>query len=207
MSIFWSSSLPGTRFTFKCGPMKKLTGRAEIEISPETPGDYADIERLLDRAFGAGRHSKPVYSLRKALTPVPELRAVAKVGGVLRGGVRFSPVRIGVQATPALLLGPLAVDPELRGTGIGMALMTHTLGLAKALGHGIVVLVGDEPYYARVGFSRDAARRLTIPGQDDRSRILALALIDGALDGVEGALAPAPGPEIDPGISQKINKF
>ncbi|NQV20596.1 MAG: N-acetyltransferase [Rhodospirillales bacterium] len=169
-----------------------LPRRAGIEISPEAPHDHAEIERLFDKAFGADRHSKAVYQLRANLAPVAELCAVARVDGKLRGAVRFSPVRIGNSATPALLLGPLAVDPELKGAGVGLALMKHTLAAAKAMGHGIVILVGDEPYYARAGFSRQAAQRLTIPGQEDRARVLALELIAGALEGIEGALAPAP---------------
>jgi predicted N-acetyltransferase YhbS len=47
---------------------------------------------------------------------------------------------------PALVLGPLAVDPSCRELGIGAALMKHALAAAQARGHGAVLLLGDAPY-------------------------------------------------------------
>jgi predicted N-acetyltransferase YhbS len=109
----------------------------------------------------------------------------------MTGMIRYSPVWIGEAKTPGLLLGPLAVDPSLRGVGIGIELMTRTLDTAKQLGHRIVVLVGDEPYYGRVGFSRSAAHKLVLPGQNDQARLLALELTKDALTDASGILTPA----------------
>lgn len=161
-----------------------------IDLAQERPEDGPAIEALLDKAFGLDRREKAVYRLREGLSPIDDLGTVARVGGILRGSIRFSLVEIGPSATPALLLGPLAVDPAVGGAGVGLSLMQHTLGAARGLGHDIVVLVGDEPYYARVGFSSMAARKLLIPGQNEQNRVLALALNSGALDGVEGIVRP-----------------
>ena len=81
-----------------------------------------------------------------------DLSFTARIGTLLVGSVRLTPVRIG--ETPALLLGPLTIEPPFRDRGIGKALMERALKDAKEKGHKLVVLVGDEPYYARVGFKR-----------------------------------------------------
>ena len=70
--------------------------------------------------------------------------------------MRLTPVRIG--ETPALLLGPLTVEPPFREHGIGSALIERALEDAKAKGHRLVLLVGDEPYYAQVRLQADRRR-------------------------------------------------
>jgi predicted N-acetyltransferase YhbS len=87
-----------------------------------------------------------------------------------------------------LLLGPLAVDPNMSGAGIGSALMRHAIAEARRLGHRAILLVGDAPYYARFGFSAEKTASLAMPGPYERHRFLALELTDGALDGAEGVL-------------------
>ena len=65
---------------------------------------------------------------------------------------RQLPVEIG--ATPALLLGPLTVEPPFRARGVGRALLERAIAEAKAQQHRLILLVGDEPYYAKVGFAK-----------------------------------------------------
>ena len=91
----------------------------------------------------------------------------------------------------ALLLGPLAVDPDTKGAGIGSALMRHAVAEAARLGHRAILLVGDAPYYARFGFSAEKTGLLAMPGPYERHRFLALELVAGALDGARGTLKPA----------------
>jgi len=91
---------------------------------------------------------------------------------------------------PALVLGPLAVDPSYRELGIGAALMKHALATAEARGHGAVLLLGDAPYYARFGFSALKTGDLSLPGVFERDRLLGLELREGALDGAWGMIVP-----------------
>ena len=79
----------------------------------------------------------------------------------------------------AIMLGPLAVDPSRRSNGIGQQLMEATLSRAAELGHRICVLVGDEPYYGKVGFERALADDLALPGPVDPARLLAKELTPG----------------------------
>ncbi len=89
---------------------------------------------------------------------------------------------------PALLLGPLAVDPAHEGKGIGGMLMRAAVQEAKNRGHGAVLLVGDAAYYERFGFFSQRAQHLVMPGPFERNRFLALELKEGWLDGAAGML-------------------
>ena len=95
---------------------------------------------------------------------------------------------------PALMLGPLTVDPAFEGRGIGAALIDRAIEAARGAGHALVLLVGDEPYYARFGFRRVPPGRLELPGPVDPARFLALELTPGALGGAEGPRPPAAAP-------------
>ena len=159
-------------------------------IAHERPCDAAGIEQLLDLSFGADRTAKTVYKLRQNVAPIHELSFVAVEAGQIKGTLRFWPVLIGAAGVPALLLGPLAVHPDERGRAMGLALMQHALDEATRLGHRIVILVGDAPYYAKVGFHRAGAVALQLPGWVDEERFLARALVPGALDGVAGMVRP-----------------
>jgi predicted N-acetyltransferase YhbS len=92
--------------------------------------------------------------------------------------------------TKALLLGPLTVEPPFRERGVGRMLLDRALKDAKAKGHRLVLLVGDEAYYSRVGFKAVPKGRATMPGPVDYSRLLVAELADGAFAGVSGAIQP-----------------
>jgi predicted N-acetyltransferase YhbS len=160
----------------------------DLTILPETPGDAAAIERLNERAFGPGRFAKSAYRLRERVGQRPVVAFSARVGTLLVGSVRLWPVRIG--ETAALLLGPLTVEPAFRERGIGHALIERSLAAAKAAGHRVVVLVGDEPYYGRASFKPVPPGRIAMPGPVDPARLLVCELVEGAFEGVSGAIAP-----------------
>jgi predicted N-acetyltransferase YhbS len=169
-----------------------------MEIIPETPDDQADIERLLDLAFGTERAGKTVYRLREGVEPIPELCTVIRENGVLKGSLRYWPVVIGEKRVPALLLGPVAVLPEDRGKGYARSLIWDSLGVARRLGYGIVLLVGDEPYYVKFGFTRAFTKALELPGPVDLDRFLGLELAPRAFAGVSGMLQRPCGDEARP---------
>jgi predicted N-acetyltransferase YhbS len=104
----------------------------------------------------------------------------------LAGAIRYWPVRVGDAGSPALLLGPVAVHPTRQGEGLGALLISESLSQAVRRDWARVILVGDEPYYRRFGFTRDAARALDYPPPTNPDRLLARALVPGAFDGVAG---------------------
>ena len=173
-------------------------------IRHEHPEDAPLVDVLNAESFGPGRFARAAFRLREGVHPDRRLSFVAIEDGKLRGNVRFWPVIIG--RVPALMLGPLAVQSDQRGRGIGIALMVKGLEEAKALGHRYVILVGDLPYYSRVGFQQipfaakkdgegantPPASRVRFPGPVDPARILGVALHDGdSLDVLEGEVRRA----------------
>jgi predicted N-acetyltransferase YhbS len=159
-----------------------------LTILPESPDDAPAIERLNARTFGPGRFAKTAYRIREEVAHIPELSFTARIGTLLVGSVRLSPIAIG--EAKALLLGPLTVEPPFRSRGIGRALMQRALEEARARGHRLVVLVGDEPYYGRAGFKAIPKGQVTMDGPVDPARLLIAELIPGAFDGVGGTIRP-----------------
>ncbi len=153
--------------------------------------DILFIDALLDQSFGVDRQGKTAYRLRDGVSAVSELSFVVRIDGVLKACLQFWPILInnGDKAVPALLLGPIAVDEECRGQGYGLRLMEHGLETAKKLGHQRVVLVGDEDYYQKVGFSRALGEGLEMPGPVDKNRLLAQELVPDALNGIKGMIS------------------
>jgi len=159
-------------------------------IRLEAPADTAACDAIVAAAFGPGRYAKSAYRLREGVKAVAALSFVALEEARIVGTVRYWPVIIGGQA--ALMLGPIAIVADRQGQGIALALMQQSLARARELGHRAVVLVGDEPYYGRAGFKRiQPMGRITMPGPVDLSRVLGLALVEGALDQLAGDLRKA----------------
>jgi predicted N-acetyltransferase YhbS len=159
-----------------------------LAITPETADDAVPIERLHERTFGPGRYAKSAYRLRERNPHLLELSFTARIGTLLVGSVRLSPILIG--ETRALLLGPLTVEPPFRDRGIGFTLIERALEAAKAKGHRLVVLVGDEPYYGKCGFKRIPKGRIALPGPVDPARLMVCELAEGAFEGVSGPVRP-----------------
>jgi predicted N-acetyltransferase YhbS len=159
-----------------------------LTILPETANDALAIERLHERTFGPGRYARSAYRIREGRGHVLELSFTARIGTLLVGSVRLTPICIG--ETPALLLGPLTVEPPFRARGVGSALIARALQDAKAAGHSLVVLVGDEPFYGKSGFKRIPKGQVKLPGPVDPARLLVAELKAGAFDGVKGMIRP-----------------
>ena len=162
---------------------------APLVIRSERASDVATREALLDACFGENRSLRTCQRLRDGRAPAEGLAFSAVRQGRLVGTVRLWHVSAG--GVPALVLGPLAVEPAYRELGAGRALMNHALAAARARGHGAVILLGDASYYARFGFSGAKTGGLSLPGPFERDRLLGLELREGALDEARGMIMPA----------------
>jgi predicted N-acetyltransferase YhbS len=175
-------------------------------IRAERASDAVAREALLDACFGENRHLRTCQRLRDGRAPAEglALTAVRRDGlsDRLVGTLRLWHVSAG--GVPALVLGPLAVDPSCRKLGIGAALMDQALAAARRLGHGGVVLLGDAPYYACFGFSADRTGELSLPGPFERERLLGLELREGALDGAWGMIVPARRPQMKTLVKPRV---
>jgi predicted N-acetyltransferase YhbS len=160
-----------------------------ITVSPERDVDAAAIAAIEERAFGPGRFARSAYRLREGRGHDIGLSFVARVSSLVIGSVRQTRVLVG--ATPVLLLGPLTVEPAFRSRGVGRLLLEKALAAAAEAGQSAVLLVGDEAYYARVGFRRLPPGRVTMPGPVDPARLLVRELAEGAAAGLAGKVTPA----------------
>lgn len=154
-----------------------------IELTPETPEDWWEVEALYDLCFAPGREALSSYRLRDDVPPVAGLCTVARdADGILAGAIRFWPVRIG--GARALLVGPIAVHPTHQGEGLGGALILESIERAAAEGWKRAMLVGDAPYYGRFGFHR--LEGVEMPPPTNPERILGLDLVPGGWAGITG---------------------
>jgi predicted N-acetyltransferase YhbS len=160
----------------------------EPVFRPATPGDLPRISVLHARAFGPGSYARTAYRVREGTADVTPHCRVCTIDGQLVAAVRFTPVTIAGKGG-ALLLGPLAVDPAWANLGYGRALVAKALEDARTAGIAIIVLVGDEPYYGRLGFRRVPWGQIALPGPVDPNRLLAVELLPGALAGYSGMIA------------------
>ena len=159
-------------------------------LEPETPADAEAILRLNDRVFGPGRFARTAYRIREIVDPDLSLSYVAWIGSLLVGANAMTHILIG--DTPALLLGPLIVEPVFRSRGIGEALVKRSLDEARERGARLVLLVGDEPYYSRMGFKLAPKGQIQMPGPVDPARLLYCELQPGAFAGAQGKVRGAP---------------
>lgn len=147
-----------------------------FKINPETEEDEWEVEVLLDTAFGPGRMALSSYSLRAGVEMIRELSVISRDDlGILCGVIRFWPIKVG--GSDALLLGPIAVHPTRQGEGLGSILIRKGIDNARNQGWQNIVLIGDEPYYKRFGFTR--SKGIVFPPPTDPDRILQLQL-DGS---------------------------
>lgn len=152
------------------------------------------VEALLDRAFGADRHSKTAYRVRAGLSPIAKLSFASVAGdGTLAGAIQCWPVDLLLDSgprVPMLMVGPIAVDPALQLGGLGQRLTRHALECADASdlpGATAQMLVGDPEYYARFfGFSAEATGAWRLPGPFEPRRLLAR----GPVERAAGIVAP-----------------
>lgn len=152
-------------------------------LLPERPDDHHEVEALYDTCFAPGREALSSYRFREYTRPVAQLCHVARDGeGILAGAIRYWPVRIG--DAPGLLLGPVAVHPTRQGEGLGAILINESLVPAIDIGFTRVMLVGDAPYYARLGFF--PLSHVVMPPPTNPARVLGRALVSGAWDGISG---------------------
>lgn len=139
---------------------------APVRIDIETAPDAATIDALVLAAFGPGRFAKTAERIREQAAIA--VGFVAREGTEIIGSVRLW--RITVGDTPAVFLGPIAVDEVRRKSGLGADLVQACLDHVRAQGIVGVLLVGDPPYFNRFDFR--AAPDAVLAGPVDQRRVM-----------------------------------
>ena len=173
---------------------------ADLALPTLIPLDQADpgaVERVLDAAFGPERHQRTAYAIRQGTEWLPRLCFAAfDEAGELVGTIQAFPVALtdpAGRAHPLIMIGPVAILPGRQGQGFGRALMAaQQAAIAGSRDEGAPplpqVLIGDEPYYGKFGFT-EAPRGWKCPGPWDPARLLVRAENPAVLPR-EGMLGP-----------------
>lgn len=150
-----------------------------LDIKPLALADPDAVEALIDLSFGTDRHTRTAYKLRHGTRAIADLSFGAFECDLLFGTIQCWPVALTTpagQATPLILVGPVAVTPERQGMGLGKALMDVMLAAADRStepGADALTMIGDPEYYGRFwGFSADATQGWRVPGPVERHRLL-----------------------------------
>jgi len=179
------------------GPLVVLVGEGFVAVvegdtlvRDEAPADHAAVRAVVRAAFGQDDEADLVEALRAG----GYVRAafVAEVDGEVVGHVLFTrlPVETADGAVETLALAPMAVAPDRQRQGVGSDLIRAALAACRERGHRAVVVLGHADYYPRFGFSAALAERLQSPFPGPH--FMALELVPGALDGIQGKVCYAP---------------
>jgi predicted N-acetyltransferase YhbS len=165
-----------------------------MKITPLQEQAEAEIDALLDAAFGTDRHGRTAYAIRRGMNWLPELSfAVVDDHGDMIGLLQSWPVAVHdgeTEPSDLVMVGPVAVLPDHQGEGHGRALMDHMVPVARTLGAAPLVMIGDPEYYGRFwGFSAEHTSLWAVPGPVDPRRLLVLSL-NGEKLPVSGMLGP-----------------
>ncbi len=129
----------------------------------------ADVEKLLDDAFGTDRLQRTAYLLRQGVPIIEHLSFAVTDNTVLVGSIQCWPVA--VANAVLILVGPVAVAPGRQGQGIGHRLMHAALAAARA-DDAPMVMIGDPEYYGRFGFCVAGTEGWRLPGPWEPRRLL-----------------------------------
>lgn len=133
-----------------------------MRIRQETPADYPQVHRLVERSFATTNHSDGTEAdyldeLRHQTSFIPELSLVTEDDAKqIIGQITLYETQIlaedGQQYTE-LVLSPICVDPAYFRQGIARAMIETACELARKKGYNAVFLCGDPQVYQKMGFA------------------------------------------------------
>ena len=142
-----------------------------ISLIPDSSQYDAQCEALYARAFGPGRHVKAAARLREGNVCRRDLSVLALADGFVAGACRIWPIEAS-NGVPALFLGPIAVDIDVRSRGLGQRLVSACLRAIDAEQGCPVILVGDLSFFGKMGFEIVPHGKVKMPGPVDPKRLL-----------------------------------
>ncbi len=144
-----------------------------IEIIPDGPHFDKEVERLCTQSFGPGRFAKAASLLRENNVCKYSLsRAIASPDG---DGIIAACRIYGIiddNGKDALFLGPIVVDKEFQGNGIGAMLLGSVIAACDNIDHSAIILVGDLPFFGQFGFTKVPEGQLILPASTNSNRLL-----------------------------------
>jgi putative acetyltransferase len=178
---------------------------SNFSIRKEREEDYRNVEQLVREAFwnlyvpGCDEHFI-LHNLRHSQDFIPELDFVAEKEGHIVGQIVYSRGSIKDEhdeEKEVITFGPVSVLPAFQRQGIGSALITHTVGLARDMGYRAICIYGDPRYYSRFGFRCAEKYDIKTPDGKFAVALQVLELKQGALNGMTGRFIESNAFEVD----------
>ena len=145
-----------------------------LVVSAEVPADAPAIRGVHEACFPTSAEAELVEKLQADGDAV--LSLVGRYHGAVAGHVLFSRVKaVESRGLRVTALGPVAVVPAQKRSGIGSALIREGLNRLERDGEDLVLVLGDPKYYARFGFSIEAAQVFQTPYDGPFLQALALS--------------------------------
>ncbi len=172
---------------------KKRLRREDIEIRLETEEDRHAVELMTQHAFwnkyriGCNEHYI-VHQLRQHPDYLPELSRIAVKDGVIIGCIMYSKARVvdGTDIHEIITFGPLCVEPEWQGCGLGELLLRETMNLAAEKGYKGIVIFGEPDYYPRIGFKTCDNFNITTADDKNFDAFMGIELAEGGFKNIKG---------------------
>ena len=130
---------------------------------------------------GPGRFARTAFRIREGRGQCSTLSFTARIGTLLVGSVRLTPICIG--ETAALLLGPLTVEPPFRSHGVGVGARERALRKQNPVPTNWWCWSATNRL-RQAGFKRIPKGQVKMPGPVDPARLLVAELAANAFDGV-----------------------
>lgn len=162
-----------------------------IAMTQETTAHQAERNTLIAACFGTPQPERAAYILRTGVAPIAAYSCVAVQENRVVGSLRFTPMLL-PDGAEILMLGPLAVDPLLRGQQIGQKLVRHGLEKLQGDRRGGVIVIGDAGYFTALGFDVALTQNLTLPGIIAPLTLLGLEWQPGFLSRQNGMIGKMP---------------
>ncbi len=167
--------------------------REDFVIRRETPEDYHATEEMTMRAFwnkhvrGCDEHYL-VHKIRTANEYIPEISRIAVKDGRVIGAIFYTKACLqkGEETKEILTFGPLCVDVDYQGCGVGEALLEETLALAKQEGYPGVVIFGEPDYYPLRGFATCDKFGITTANGENFDAFMGYEIVPGELKSFGG---------------------
>ncbi len=161
-------------------------------IRTETNRDFGAVFQLNYNAFGNREdESRLIERIRASEQYIPELSIVAEIDREIVGHIMLSKatVRERDKETDVIVLAPIAVKPSFQKQGIGSQLIEEGIRRCKALGYGLVLLIGHPGYYPRLGFQPARQHGLELTQFDVPDEVfMVVEVMDGKLQEISGEL-------------------
>lgn len=185
-----------------------------INIRNEVEADYKLVEEITREAFwnlycpGCNEHLI-VNTMRNHPDFIPELAFVIEVDNKVVGSIFYTHSKVvSIDGTEhkTITFGPVSILPSLHRKGLGRALITHSMEAAKKMGYKAIIIGGFPYHYETYGFSGAKKYGISMADGNFYTGIMALPLVEGALDGISGIVYMSDAYEPDESILEEFDK-